>query len=152
VDDRLEWTMDLRPPAPQETVPPAWPAREIVPGIWQSGSPEPGEHWDVVVDLDCDLPALPGVGLYVHWPIVDGPLPLDRDLLVALADMVGSLRRADKRILVHCAGGINRSALLCAVILMRAGSTAAEAVDTIRARRPGALDNAEFLRLLEGGF
>ena len=31
--------------------PPPWPPHEIVPGIWQSGSPEPGEHWDAVFDL-----------------------------------------------------------------------------------------------------
>ena len=49
----------------------------------------------------------------MHWLIEDGPAP-ELATLVALADLVNDLRRARKRTLVHCAGGINRSSLLSA--------------------------------------
>lgn len=81
-----------------------------MPGIWQSGSPQPGEHWDAVIDLDGSAPPLDGIALYVHWLIEDGPAP-ERAVLLALADLVNDLRRARKRVLIHCAGGINRTAV-----------------------------------------
>ncbi len=135
---------------PDEETPP-WPPTEIVPGVWQSGSPEPGEHWDAVIDLDCSAPPLEGVAFYAHWPIEDGPAP-ETVVLVALADLVNDLRRGGKRILIHCAGGVNRSGLLAAAALIRDGMGAVEAVKTVRARRPGALINPEFVRLLTEGF
>jgi len=129
---------------------PPWPAGEIVSGVWQSGSPPPGEHWDAVIDLDGSAPPLDGIALYVHWLIEDGPAP-ERATLVALADLVNGPRRARKRMLVHCAGGINRSSLLSAAALMRDGMSATEAIETVRSRRPGVLNNREFVRLLLEG-
>ncbi|MBW3601427.1 MAG: dual specificity protein phosphatase family protein [Actinobacteria bacterium] len=129
---------------------PPWPATEIISGVWQSGYPEPGEHWDAVIDLDGAAPPLDGVAFYVHWPIDDGPPP-DRAVLTALADLVDDLRRADKKVLIHCAAGINRSALLAAATLMRSGIPAGEAIATVRKRRPGSLNNPEFVRRLNEG-
>ena len=148
--------MDISSPkmtdsAPLADLAPAWPAGEIVPGVWQSGSPQPGEHWDAVIDLDGSAPPLDGIAFYVHWLIEDGPAP-ERAILVALADLVNDLRRARKRVLIHCAGGINRSGLLSAAALMRDGMSATEAIETVRSRRPGALINPEFVRLLIEGF
>lgn len=149
--------MDISSPKMADSAPPladrapAWPAGEIVPGVWQSGSPQPGEHWDAVIDLDGSAPPLEGIAFYVHWLIEDGPAP-ERAILVALADLVNDLRRARKRVLIHCAGGINRSGLLSAAALMRDGMSATEAIETVRSRRPGALNNPEFVRLLIEGF
>jgi protein-tyrosine phosphatase len=126
---------------------PPWPPDEIVPGIWQSGVPEPGEHWDAVIDLHGGEPPLEDVELYVHWLIEDGPAP-DFVTTRALADLVDDLRRDGKRVLVHCAAGINRSGLISAAALIRAGWTADEAVATVRAARTGALDNQEFVAFL----
>ncbi len=137
-------------PSPPDLAP-AWPPGEIVPGVWQSGSPQPGEHWDAVIDLDGSAPPLEGIALYVHWLIEDGPAP-ERAVLVALADLVNDMRRVRKHVLRHCAGGINRSGLLSAAALMRDGMSATEAIETIRLRRPGALNNREFVRLLIEGF
>jgi protein-tyrosine phosphatase len=119
--------------------------------VWQSGSPQPGEHWDAVIDLDCSAPPLEGVAFYAHWPIEDGPAP-ETAVLVALADLVNDLRRGGKRVLIHCAAGINRSGLLAAAALIRDGMEADEAVETVRARRPGVLNNPEFVRQLIEGF
>lgn len=136
---------DAVPPPPD--LAPAWPAEEIVPGVWQSGTPQPGEHWDAVIDLDGSAPPLEGIALYVHWLIEDGPAP-EPAVLVALADLVNDLRRARKRVLIHCAGGINRSGLLSAAALVRDGMSATEAIETVQSRRLGALNNREFVRLL----
>jgi len=67
---------------------------------------------------------------------------------VALADLVADLRRAGKQVLIHCAGGMNRSGLLVAAALVREGMEAQEAIALIRARRPGALNNRQFVRHL----
>ena len=126
---------------------PPWPPDEIVPGVWQSGQPRPGEHWDAVIDLHGEAPPLPGVELYVHWLIEDGPAP-DFTTLVGLADLVDDLRRDGKRVLVHCQAGINRSGLLSAAALIRGGASADDAIATVRRARSGALNNPEFLELL----
>jgi hypothetical protein len=130
---------------------PPWPATEIIECLWQSGYPEPGENWDVVIDLDGAHPPIESVGCYIHWPIVDGPAP-DTATLVALADLVRDLRRARKRVLVHCAAGMNRSGLLAAASLIRDGVDPDEAIDTIRGRRAGALNNPWFVALLRNSF
>lgn len=124
-----------------------WPPDEIVPGIWQSGIPEPGERWDAVIDLHGGESPLTDVDFYVHWLIEDGPAP-DFVMLVALADLVEDLRRAGKRVLVHCAAGINRSGLVSAAALIRGGYDAEEAIDMVREARSGALNNPEFVALL----
>lgn len=129
------------------SVAPPWPPTEIVAGVWQSGSPEPGQRWDAVIDLDGGQPPLDDVDCYLRWRIEDGPAP-EQALLVALADFVRDLRRNGKRTLIHCAGGMNRSALIVAAALIRDGMAPREAVALIRERRPGALSNSEFVTLL----
>ena len=126
---------------------PPWPPNEIVAGIWQSGSPEPGEHWDAVIDLHGTAPPLEDVELYIHWLIEDGPAP-DFATLVSLADMVDDLRQAGKRVLIHCAAGINRSGLLSAAALIRGGEDPDEAIRLVREARTGALNNPNFVDLL----
>lgn len=126
---------------------PPWPPDEIVPGIWQSGSPEPGEQWDAVIDLHGGAPALENIDLYVRWPIEDGPAP-EFSTLVALADLVEDLRRNGKRVLIHCAAGINRSGLLSAAALIRGGHDPEDAIARVREARHGALNNLEFVELL----
>lgn len=130
-----------------EEEPPPWPPNEIVPGIWQSGSPEPGEHWDAVIDLHGSAPPLEDVEFYVHWLIDDGPAP-DFTTLKSLADLVDDFRAAGRRVLIHCAAGINRSGLLSAAALIRGGYDAEEAIDLVREARSGALNNPNFVELL----
>jgi protein-tyrosine phosphatase len=100
-----------------------------------------------VFDLSGEEPPLEDVEFYVHWLIEDGPAP-DLSTLVALADLVRSMRAAGKRVLVHCAAGINRSGLLAAASLIREGHDAEDAIATVRAARAGALNNPEFVEAL----
>jgi hypothetical protein len=127
--------------------PPPWPPHEIVPGLWQSGSPEPGEHWDAVIDLHGSAPPLEDVEFYVHWLIEDGPAPAFTTLR-SLADLVDDLRQDGKRVLIHCAAGINRSGLLSAAALIRGGHDVDEAIELVRRARTGALNNPNFVDLL----
>ena len=83
----------------------------------------------------------------MHWLIEDGPAP-DHDTLIALADLVRSMRAAGKRVLVHCAAGINRSGLLAAASLIREGYDVDDAIETVRSARTGALNNPEFVEAL----
>lgn len=128
-----------------------WPPTEIVENVWQSGSPEPGHRWDGVVDLDGGQPPLDDVDCYLRWRIEDGPAP-EHAVLVAVADFVRDLRGQGKRILIHCAGGMNRSGLVVAAALIRDGMPPRDAVALIRERRPGALNNGAFVDLLLNHF
>ena len=76
------------------------------------------------------------------------PWPADEDTLVALADLVRSMRASGKRVLVHCAAGMNRSGLLSAASLIRDGWSADDAMEAVRDARHGALNNPEFVDLL----
>lgn len=69
-----------------------------------------------------------------------------------LEDIV-SMAHADwkrgKRVLTRCQAGLNRSSLFCALIMMKEGYTADEAIDLIRQKRSGyALFNKKFVSYL----
>lgn len=122
--------------------------KEIVPGLYQSGTPAAVDV-DVVVCLQLGPPAyLPSSPsseqlLVVWWPIDDGPPP-HAGTVRALVALVAELLDQGKRVLVHCAGGNNRSGLVVARILMHRGATADEAIETIRRVIPTALNNRYF--------
>src|SRR5262245_27379553 len=99
---------------------------------------------DTIIDLDGGLdhciPTVPNQILYVYFPIFDEDLP-NLSKLDAVADLGASLIRSGHRVLSHCGMGFNRSALVAGLILMRLGLSGREAVERLRACRPGALFN-----------
>jgi protein-tyrosine phosphatase len=109
-------------------------------------------------DLVLTLLRLPGHGPddgvdHRVWPIPDGPLDGTQ-----LAGVMRLARAADdaledgRRVLVRCYHGYNRSGLVVAHALVRAGHTAEEAIRMIRARRgPWALHNELFVEYLRAG-
>ena len=101
----------------------------------------------VVIDLeggiDQGVSTRPGHLLYLYHPIFDEQLP-DLPTLHAVGRMAADLIRQGHRVLAHCGMGFNRSALVAGVILTELGMTGSEAVQTLRARRPGALFNEVF--------
>lgn len=57
--------------------------------------------------------------------------------------------KAGKKVLSRCQAGLNRSGLVMALVLLKEGYTAQEAIDLIRSRRsPYALCNQDFVRYL----
>jgi protein-tyrosine phosphatase len=109
---------------------------------------------DTVIDLeggvDHGVPELANRFLYIYLPIHDGALP-DLDRLHAVAKLGTELCSRGDRILVHCGLGLNRSALLVALILRYQGMDSAAVVQRIRQRRPGALYNQVFADYLLSG-
>ncbi len=94
----------------------------------------------------------PGVEHHV-WPIPDGPL--DGTQLAGVIRLARAACEAldqDRRVLVRCYSGYNRSGLVVAHALVRQGRSADEAIRLIRARRsPWALHNELFVDYLRAG-
>jgi protein-tyrosine phosphatase len=109
---------------------------------------------NVVIDLEGDVdhgvPSDVNQFLYIYLPIQDGEMP-DLDRLHAVAKMAATLIKRGDRVLSHCGLGLNRSALMAALILMYNGMPGDEAVTRIQARRPGALYNDVFRDYLVSG-
>lgn len=108
----------------------------------------------VVIDLEGDVdhgvPTAADQFLYVYLPIHDGDLP-NLERLHAVANLGAALVASGHRVLSHCGMGLNRSALVAALILMRGGMSSARAVAQLRERRPGALFNEAFANWLLRG-
>jgi len=102
------------------------------------------EHQDV---------RLPGVEV-IYAPFDDsGPPPTAKEVQTAwnAAKRVARRVRANRRVLVTCAKGWNRSGLVTGFTLIILGLSADQAVDVIRmARGPSALHNRYFVKLLRG--
>jgi protein-tyrosine phosphatase len=109
---------------------------------------------DTVIDLDGGVdhgvPEQADQFLYVYLPIDDGQLP-DLDRLHAVARLGAELVHRGDRVLAHCGLGLNRSALMVALILRYLGMSGEDAVARCRERRPGALFNEVFAEYLVSG-
>ncbi|MFO1077339.1 MAG: dual specificity protein phosphatase [Planctomycetota bacterium] len=101
----------------------------------------------VVVDLEGDVdhgvPTAADEFLYIYLPIHDGDLP-NLDRLHAVGRLAADLVGKGHRVLSHCGMGLNRSALVAALVLMHHGMTGPQAVARLQQRRPGALFNEAF--------
>ena len=51
--------------------------------------------------------------------------------------------RAGERLVVHCAGGLGRSGMVAAKLLIALGAPASHAIATVRQARPGAIETDE---------
>lgn len=136
-----------------------------MPGLWMGGHEfrtHSGQLELAVVrdefDLVQTLLRLPGhgpdPGVEHHvWPIPDGPL--DGTQLAGVMRLARAACDAvdqDRRVLVRCYSGYNRSGLVVAHALVRQGRSAEEAIRLIRARRsPWALHNDLFVDYLRTG-
>lgn len=130
-------------------------AHQIVDRLWQGSFPEPGsrlrEHGFDVLVL-CAKELQPPDALYhdlevIHAGIDDGPVTpkLERVARRAAAQVTKALR-ANKKVLVTCAQGRNRSGLVVGLVLKKV--TDRDVVDFIQRRRPNALTNPHFVELL----
>ena len=89
------------------------------------------------------------IGSMTAYPIIDGDLP-DLAMLEAMASLVNACRH-DGETLVHCSVGLNRSALVAGLALIRGDRMCpGNAVDLLRERRnPNVLCNRVFAEFLE---
>jgi len=134
---------------------------EIIPGlIYQSPAltewaPIANRGINIIVDLEGGLDnIIPRVSpeslLYICYPIIDGDLPRI-DTMWKIAEFCANLIRwENKKLLSHCAAGINRSSLMNGMILHKLFPewSGRKIVETIKKGRPGALTNKNFERFL----
>ena len=80
-----------------------------------------------------------------HVPIIDYgvPGPAFEAAWPALSTDLHQLIDDGKRVLIHCHGGIGRSGLISARLLVDRGLSPAAAVAAVRSVRPGAIETAE---------
>lgn len=144
---------------------PANPVSEILPGLFQGGTlreqvidqeqlltkfHEDPRPYDAVVTL---YPWAAPVGFGVEerrFGFPDGEM-IDEYVsrIEALAEWAHGEWASGRRVLIRCAGGMNRSGLITALVLLRAGYAADDAVALIKQRRsPDALTNASFVAYL----
>ncbi len=153
-------------PRSQADIPvPDRPWSEIVPGLWMGGhefTGRSGEREFAVVhdefDLVLTLLRLPGYGpdegVEHHvWPIPDGPLDGTQLMgVMRLARTACEALEEERRVLVRCYHGYNRSGLVVAQSLIRTGHSPDEAIRLIRSRRsPWTLHNELFVEYLRAG-
>jgi ADP-ribosyl-[dinitrogen reductase] hydrolase len=77
-----------------------------------------------------------------HLPIRDFDVPGAETLALwrALSPDVHTLLERDGRVLIHCRGGLGRSGTMAALVLIEHGIPVDQAINQIRAARPGAIE------------
>jgi len=139
---------------------------EVLPGLWQGGTGDaedmgyrlaPGarglvtnQDFDTVMTLYAN--ALP-VGWFVkeyRYGVYDSDMKdFDAPELFELVKKAHADWKQGKRVLIRCQAGWNRSGLVMALVLMREGYEAQEAIDLIREKRSrNALCNKHFVSFL----
>jgi atypical dual specificity phosphatase len=74
----------------------------------------------------------------LHLPIDDQTAPTQAELIAAL-DFIDQQQVAGRAVLVHCRIGEGRTGSILAAYLIRQGASAAQALASLRAIRPGAI-------------
>ena len=67
----------------------------------------------------------------VAFEIREGGAPEDRDAFWALANNIAGRLKSGEAVLIHCAGGVGRTAMLAVTVLLALGLSAAEAESMI---------------------
>ena len=81
---------------------------------------------------------------WCHQPIADMQPP-DRDFAQAwpgLSERMNQVFARGENMVLHCAGGLGRTGTVAALLLIDRGLPAAEAMERVRAARPGAIETA----------
>lgn len=140
------------------------PPSEIAPGLWMGGTRR-DETIGVVqpmLGFNRERPFDAMLTLYAwaapaDWGVEERRFGFpDRQvieeyvpLIHELADWAHDRWSSGRRVLIRCMGGMNRSGLLVALTLVRAGHTPEAAIELIREKRhPWALNNHSFVRLI----
>jgi hypothetical protein len=142
---------------------------EILPGLWQGGT----DDWDTVQEFrrssraritDKEFDTVITVYAWANpcdWEVkelrygyydsdrADWEKDVDFETIFQLVDVAYQDWKAGKTVLIRCQAGLNRSGLLMALVLMKDGYSAVEAIDLIRKMRSEwALCNENFVKWL----
>lgn len=115
-------------------------AHRVASKLWVGSfpvSPTVCDHFDVVVLCAVEHQSVPFKGCHIIKAPLDDARPTAQEVHIAIsaAKTIHELRRRGKRVLVTCAQGVNRSALVAAMALMLEGHSAQSAIHTIREHR-----------------
>jgi protein-tyrosine phosphatase len=130
-------------------------ADQIARGLYIGGVLQTCGPFDVVVLAAREFQDLSLPCKVIHAPL-DDSVPTKSDIALALsaARQVQALRRRGAKVLVTCAQGRNRSALIVALVLMMEGMSADQAIQRVVERRKSApfglkaLTNRDFIKVL----
>lgn len=122
---------------------------KIVDNLWVGGDPVDVTKYQYIVAVNkAPTYHIPNGTMVVVYPFDDADMLPDLHKLQELADTVN--RFSDQGVtLVHCSAGLNRSALVVALALIKRGMTPGDAIALIRSKRGSdALHNKTFTEWL----
>lgn len=99
--------------------------------------------------INLQIPTLrdeaPKFGIEVIWfPIRDQSVPASIADLYAVVQSIAATLREGKTVVIHCMGGLGRTGLVAASVLIAMTTiTPEDAISTVRRARPGAVENLE---------
>jgi protein-tyrosine phosphatase len=132
----------------------------VLGGLWIGSAPPigwtVGQHFDCLILSAMEYPPGPSCFPKVETLAVsmnDDGTPMRKQEMAEAVRAAGKALawlKAGKRVLVTCHAGLNRSGLICALVLCKGnGMTSERAVEAVRAARgPNALRNEWFLEFL----
>jgi len=139
---------------------------EVLPGLWQGGTHDNDVIWrtggekigvtqknfDFVATLYADANPVDWFVEEVRFGIYDGNMKdIDLPRLFRVVNRTYEAWQDGDRVLVRCQAGWNRSGLVTALVMMKDGMPAEEAIKLLRQKRsPFALCNATFEKWLLG--
>lgn len=109
-----------------------------------------GFEFDLLETPDFAIEACRRSFNWYHLPFVDGGIPDARfeEAWPLIGAHLKHHLREGKRILIHCRGGLGRTGLVAARLLIEFGSSTKDAMRTVREARPGAIQTLDQERFL----
>lgn len=138
---------------------------EILPGLWQGGTsreqvidqPQLLTRFSEVERQFDAVATLYAWAAPFQWGVEERRLGFPDGELIneyipqieSIAEWANEHWSAGRRVLIRCAGGLNRSGLVTALTLIKSGRSAAQAIELVQAGRgPQALGNRSFVEWL----
>ena len=78
----------------------------------------------------------------VHLPVIDMTAPTPEQISRAVTMIASSLEKQEV-VIVHCRAGLGRTGTVVACYLVASGFSPADAIDSVRNKRPGSIETRE---------